>query len=94
MRKDIEEYMCRCVGCSIMKVQPCKPPGLLQPVADLAQPWQQIAMDFIVELPESQGNTVIWTVINLFLKQAQFIACSGLPSARLAKMFIVHVLTP
>lgn len=49
-------------------------------------------MDFIVDLPESQGNTVIWTVIDLFSKQAHFVACSGLPSARkLAKLFITHI---
>lgn len=49
-------------------------------------------MDFIVDLPESQGNKVIWTVIDLFSKQAHFVACTGLPSPRkLAKMFITHV---
>lgn len=37
-------------------------------------------MDFIVDLPESQGNTVIWTVIDLFSKQAHFVACSSLLS--------------
>lgn len=49
-------------------------------------------MDFIVELPESDGNTVIWTVIDLFSKQAHFVACPSLLSARkLAKMFITHI---
>lgn len=69
-----------------------KPPGLLQPVASPSNPWEEIAMDFIVELPDSYGNTVIWTVIDLFLKQAHFILCKDLPSARhLMKLFITHV---
>lgn len=49
-------------------------------------------MDFIVELPESHGNTIIWMVINLFSKQAHFMACPSLPSAcKLAKMFFIHI---
>lgn len=49
-------------------------------------------MDFIVDLLESQGNMVIWMVIDLFSKQAYFVACAGLPSAsKLAKLFITHI---
>ncbi|ETE60755.1 Tf2-1, partial [Ophiophagus hannah] len=47
------------------------------------------SMDFIVEFSESGGNTVIWTVVDLFSKQAHFTACSGLPSAKkLVKMLL------
>lgn len=35
-------------------------------------------MDFIVNLPESNRHTVIWTVIDLFSKEAHFMLCSGL----------------
>lgn len=49
-------------------------------------------MNYIVEMPESARNTVIWTVVDLFSKQAHFIANPKLPSARsLAKMFVQHV---
>lgn len=49
-------------------------------------------MDFVVDLPESNDNTVIWTIIDLFSKQAHFVPCTGLPLARkLAKLFIQHV---
>ncbi|KAK9395832.1 hypothetical protein NXF25_019193 [Crotalus adamanteus] len=49
-------------------------------------------MDFIVDLPESRQYNVIWTVIDLFSKQAHFIPCRGLPSARrLSRLFIQHV---
>lgn len=49
-------------------------------------------MDFMVDLLDSQRNTVIWTVIDLFSKQAHFIPCKGLPSARkLVKLFVHHV---
>lgn len=32
---------------------------LIQPVATPVRPWEERAMDFIVDLPESQGNTGI-----------------------------------
>lgn len=65
--------------------------GLLQAVADPFRPWE-IRMDFIVDLPESNGHTVIWTVIDLFSKKVHFVPCSGLLSARkLEKLFIGHV---
>ncbi|KAK9395824.1 retrotransposon-derived protein PEG10 [Crotalus adamanteus] len=92
LKKDVENYVKSCTVCATMKRIPGKTPGLLQPVADPSQPWEEVAMDFIVDLPESKGNTVIWTVIDLFSKQAHFIACKGLPSAqRLAKLFLKHI---
>ncbi|KAK9407162.1 hypothetical protein NXF25_005936 [Crotalus adamanteus] len=49
-------------------------------------------MDFIVDLPDNRGYNTIWTVVDLFSKQAHFIPCKGLPSARrLSRLFIQHI---
>lgn len=54
------------------------------------QPWEEITMDLIVELPESEGNTIIRSVVDLFSSQEE--AGPKLPSAqRLAKMFVEHI---
>lgn len=91
MKRDIEEYVRSCVVCTTMKAQP-GPPGLLQPVADHVHPWEQIAMNFIMELPESQRNTIIWMVIDLFSKQAHILVYVALPSAsKLTKLFVIHI---
>ncbi|KAK9395767.1 hypothetical protein NXF25_019128 [Crotalus adamanteus] len=82
VKVDIEAYVKGCHVCATAKPHTGKPLGLLQTVADPTQPWEDIAMDFIVELPENRGYTVIWTVIDLFSKQAHFIPCKGLPSSR------------
>lgn len=66
-------------------------PGFLQQVADPHQPWEEIAIDFIIELPDSRGNTVIWTMIDLFLKQAHFTRLLRVTLRKLAKMFIKQV---
>lgn len=82
MRRDIEAYVNSCSTCAKTKPCPGKPLGVLQTVAIPSRPWDEIAMNFIVELPNSNGNTVIWTVIDLFSKQAHFIPCSSLPLAQ------------
>lgn len=65
---------------------------MLQPVTDPCSPWKQLAMDFIVDLPESSGKTAIWVVIDLFSKQAHFVPCAKIPTApQLTKMFLQQV---
>ncbi|XP_039222531.1 cation-dependent mannose-6-phosphate receptor isoform X1 [Crotalus tigris] len=92
MKKDIDKYFRECSMCAMTKPRVGKPSGLLQQVSDPNHPWEEIGMDFIVDLPTSHGNTVIRTVIDLFSKQAHFIPCKGLPSARhLAKLFVTHI---
>lgn len=68
MKQDIKSYVKSCAVCAAMKKRPGKSPGLLQQVAEPTRPWEEIAMDFIVQLPDSAGNMVIWTVIDLFSK--------------------------
>lgn len=68
MKKDIEAYIANCPGCALAKKLPSKPPGLLQMVASPTATWREISMDFIVELPNSTGNTVIWVITNLFFQ--------------------------
>lgn len=92
MRPEIEQYVKACPVCAVAKHRSGRPLGLLQSVADPHVPWEEIAMDFVVELPSSNGHNVIWTIIDLFSKQAHFVPCRGLPSARaLAGLFIRHV---
>lgn len=73
-----------------------KAPGentqLLQPAVEPKAPWKEISMDFIVELPKSSGNTVIWVITDLFSKQVHFVPCQKIPSNHtLMKMFVQHV---
>lgn len=74
MKKDIESYMRSYAMFLVSKRMPGKSLGLLQQVANPTRPWEETSMDFIVELLESGGNIVIWTVVDLFYKQAHFIA--------------------
>jgi hypothetical protein len=49
-------------------------------------------MDFIEQLPGSEGFTTILVVVDCFTKQALFILTHDtITSTQLAKLFIVHV---
>jgi hypothetical protein len=49
-------------------------------------------MDFIKQLPDSEGFTAILVVVDHFTKQALFISTyDTITSTQLAKLFIIHV---
>ena len=54
MKKDIAEYISRCMKCQQVKVEHQHPVGLLQPLPGLEWKWEFISMDFIKGLP------IIW----------------------------------
>ena len=46
---------------------------LLEPIDVPMRPWTSISMCFIVGLPESEGYTKIWVIVDRFSKMAHFI---------------------
>jgi len=50
-----------------------QPYGLSSPLELPYAPWQSIAMDFITELPVSEGCDQLWVIIDRFTKMAHFI---------------------
>jgi transposase InsO family protein len=53
-RKKIEQYIKKCDTCQRTKKPKHRPYGPMQPIAAPTEPWEEIAMDFIVKLPKSQ----------------------------------------
>jgi len=51
-----------------------QPYGLSSSLELLNAPWQSIAMDFITELPLSEGCDQLWVVIDRFTKMAHFLS--------------------
>lgn len=60
-----------------------KPAGLLQPILLPSRPWEDLALDFIIGLPNSNEATFIMIVVNRFSKGAHF---GSLPSHFTAHM--------
>ena len=55
--------------------------------------WFDISLDFVTELPPSEGNTTILTVVDRFSKMVHFVPLPKLPSAKeTAEVMMRHVL--
>ncbi|WVZ58809.1 LOW QUALITY PROTEIN: hypothetical protein U9M48_009038 [Paspalum notatum var. saurae] len=71
MKREIAKYVSEC---DRIKADHLKPAGMLQPLALPAWKWEDIQMDFIVDLPRTQkGYDSIWVIIDRFTKSAHFI---------------------
>jgi len=69
----IKEYLRGCDICQRNKSELTLPAGLLQPLPIPTMIWRDISMDFVDGLPNSQGKTVIFVVVDRLSKYAHFI---------------------
>ena len=51
MKKDIADYVSRCLTCQQVKAEHQRPAGLLQPLLIPEWKWEHVTMDFVVGLP-------------------------------------------
>ncbi|MCH87732.1 enzymatic polyprotein, partial [Trifolium medium] len=72
MRKDITLFVQQCCICQQAKTPVANPAGLLSPLPVPSQVWEDVAMDFITGLPNSQGFTVIMVVVDRLTKYGHF----------------------
>jgi transposase InsO family protein len=64
MSQYISIYIKTCDLCNRTKLQHRRPFSELHPSETLAEPWDTISVDFIVELPESYGYDAIMNVLD------------------------------
>ncbi|KAL0181815.1 hypothetical protein M9458_024221, partial [Cirrhinus mrigala] len=64
MRPDTIDFVRRCAICNTSKVPRRLPAGLLQPLPVPQRPWSHIALDFVTDLPPSNGHTTILSVVD------------------------------
>jgi hypothetical protein len=68
MSNFIGMYCSTCDLCLWTKTQHCAPYGELQPLPIPLGQWDTISVDFIMELPESQGFNTIMVVVDSVAK--------------------------
>ncbi|KAI4888300.1 hypothetical protein NFI96_011993 [Prochilodus magdalenae] len=92
MRSDIHRFIASCTVCAKSKTPRTLPAGKLQPLPVPNRPWSHIAVDFVTDLPKSQGMTVILIVIDRFSRGVRFVPFPQLPSAfQTAECLFNHV---
>jgi len=87
MNERIIEFVRSCPKCQLNKTACHQPYGLSSPLELPYAPWQSIAMDFITELPLSEGCDQLWVIIDRFTKMAHFLQLKEKTAADLAKIF-------
>eukprot|EP00253_Pinus_taeda_P012349 PITA_12349 len=93
MKKDIVEYLARCLECQQIKAEHQHPAGLLQPLPIPEWKWEIISIDFITGLPRTKkNNDSIMVVVDKLSKDAHFIPVqSTYRAAQIAHVFMQNV---
>ncbi|KAL0549222.1 hypothetical protein IC582_013703 [Cucumis melo] len=74
MKREVAEFVSRCLVCQQVKAPRQKPAGLLQPLSIPKWNWENVSMDFITGLPRTlRGFMVIWVVVDRLTKSAHFV---------------------
>ncbi|GJW34521.1 reverse transcriptase domain-containing protein [Tanacetum coccineum] len=89
MKRDIAEYVSRCLTCSKIKAEHQKPLGFLQQPEIPEWKWEKITMDFVTKLPKSSsGHDTIWVVVDRLTKSAHFLPIrEDYKTEKLAKIY-------
>lgn len=74
IKKDVVEFVSRCLTCQLVKAEYQRPSGLLQSLEVPEWKWEHIAMDFVCGLPKtSKGYDSIWVIVDRLTKSAHFL---------------------
>jgi len=74
MKRDISEFVSKCLICQQVKAEHQVPSGLLQPIMVPEWKWDRITMDFVSGLPLTPGKKdAIWVIVDRLTKSAHFI---------------------
>ncbi|GJU96942.1 putative reverse transcriptase domain-containing protein [Tanacetum coccineum] len=90
MKKDMAEYVSKCLTCLKVKAEHQRPSGLLQQPEILVWKWEGIAIDFVTKLPRtSSGHDTIWVIMDQLTKSAHFLPMrEDYKMDRLARLYL------
>ena len=93
MKKDIDEYVSKCLVCQQVKVEYHKPAETLQPLPKPKWKWEHITIDFVFNLPRTQTrHNAIWVLVDRLTKSTNFLAIhSTFSFERLDKLYINEI---
>src|SRR5260221_8768732 len=92
LRRMVKDYVRSCTSCACTKAWCHKPYRLLKQLPILIHPWESVSMDFIEQLPVSDGFMVILVVVDRLTKQSLFIPTfNTIDAPQVAQLFLTHV---
>ncbi|KAD6794782.1 hypothetical protein E3N88_05678 [Mikania micrantha] len=95
MKRNVLEYVDRCLTCLKVKAEHQRPSGLLQQPEIPMWKWDQISMDFITKLPRtSRNHDSIWVIVDRLTKSAHFLPIrEDYSMDRLAKLYVNEIVS-
>ena len=90
MKKDVVEYVARCLTCQQVKAKPQKSSGMLQPLSFPEWKWEEVTMDFVSGLQKSsEVYDSIWLIVDRMTKSTHFLPVKTTdPVRKLAKLYL------
>ena len=74
MKKEVVDFIARCLECQKVKAEHRHPTGLLQPLPIPEWKWEVVTLDFITKLPrKNKQHDSIMVVVDKLTKAAHFI---------------------
>ena len=75
MKRDVGDFVRRCLTCQQVKAEHQKPTGLLQPLEVAEWKWEHVTMDFVTHFPRTQQrHDTVWVIVDRLTKSAHFLA--------------------
>ena len=94
MHRDVKKSVVSCDICQRSKPKKHAPIGLLQPLPIPERPFETVTMDFISELPESNGYNSILVIVDKLTKFATIIPTHNtIDELETAQLFFSHIVS-
>ena len=93
MKREVAEFVAKCLVCQQVKAEHQRPAGLLQPLSIPEWKWESIGMDFVVGLPKTQkGMDSVWVIVDRLTKSAHFLAVrTSFSMDQLARLYLKEI---
>ncbi|TYK23436.1 pol protein [Cucumis melo var. makuwa] len=93
MKREVAEFVSKCLVCQQVKTPRQRPTGLLQPLSVPEWKWENVSMDFITGLPRTlRGFIVIWVVVDRLTKSAHFVpGKSTYTASKWAQLYMTEI---
>ena len=73
LKRDVTEFVGKCLTCQQVKAEHQVPSGLLQSIQIPQWKWEKVTMDFVIALPLTpRKHNAAWVIVDRFTKSAHF----------------------
>lgn len=95
MKREIADYVSKCLICYMVKIEHQRPSGLLIQPEIPEWKWENITMDFVTKLPRTKkAHDAIWVIVDRLTKSTHFLPVrEDYSMDQLAKLYIDEIMT-